>query len=463
MFSLDPLLILIIGISTVVSMIVLLRINAFLALIIASTVVSLLAPGELSVKISRIAEAFGSIAGTIGIVIALAAIIGRCLIESGAADRIVRLLVRLFGEKRSDISLMSSGFILSMPVFFDTVFYLLLPLARSMHRRTKKNYLLLVLAMATGASITHSLVPPTPGPLILADILSIDLGIMIGIGLLTGIPTAITIMFFIKFLSKRMDIPMRTIGGDRPEPEPLPDDQLPGLFISILPIFLPLLLITTNTIISTLARDAQIGSIIKHLAAVFAVLGDANLAMLISAGIALVILYRYRKPGREDMANLVENTLMTAGLIILIVSAGGAFGEMLKIAQVGNAIQDIFASGPDQQLSGMALLVLSFFIAFLIRFAQGSTTVAMITTAAMFATLLPEAKIIGFHPVYIAAAIGFGAQCGLWMNDSGFWIFAKMGGFTEVETLKTWSVTVSVMAVIGLLFTALFANILPLV
>ena len=160
---LNPLIILAIGVAIVIGMIVVLRINAFLALITAAMVVSLLAPGQLSEKISRVAFEFGATAGKIGVVIALAAVIGRCLIDSGAADRIVRMFLALLGEKRCAVSLMSSGFVLSIPVFFDTVFYLLLPLARSMHRRTSKSYLLLILAMGAGASITHSLVPPTPG------------------------------------------------------------------------------------------------------------------------------------------------------------------------------------------------------------------------------------------------------------------------------------------------------------
>ena len=147
-----PLIILAVGIAIVIGMIVVLRINAFLALITAALVVSMLAPGDFSEKISRVASAFGTTAGKIGIVIALAAVIGKCLIDSGAADRIVRMFVRLLGEKRCPISLMASGFVLSIPVFFDTVFYLLIPLARSMHRRTKRSYLLLILAMGMGAT-----------------------------------------------------------------------------------------------------------------------------------------------------------------------------------------------------------------------------------------------------------------------------------------------------------------------
>ena len=154
---------------------------------------------------------------------------------------------------------------------------------------------------------------------------------------------------------------------------------------------------------------------------------------------------------------------MSGGIIILITSAGGAFGAMLKEAQVGPAIQALFGNGADQQIGGIGLLFMAFFVASLLKFAQGSTTVSMITTSAMIATMLPSAEIIGFHPVYIAAAIGFGAQCGAWMNDSGFWIYAKMSGFTGMEAIKTWTVTLAVMSIVGFLITLLFATLLPLI
>jgi GntP family gluconate:H+ symporter len=457
------LVILAVGILTVLGMIIVLRVHAFLSLITAAIVVSVLAPGELGEKMSRVAEAFGTTAGKIGIVIALAAVIGRCLIESGAADRIVRLFVGLLGEKRCAVSLMSSGFVLSIPVFFDTVFYLLLPLARSMHRRTGKSYVLLILAMGMGASITHSLVPPTPGPLIIADTLGIDLGMMINIGLVVAIPTAVVMLFFIGWLSRRIEIPMRPLEGGRAEPEPLPDEQLPALPASFAPIILPVLMISTHTIVSTLAKGAEAGSGIVRLEGITAVVGNANLAMMVSAAIALYVLWRKRRPGRVEMARIVESSLMSGGVIILITSAGGAFGAMLKAAEIGPAIEGIMMGGGAAQLGGLKLLLMGFFVAFLIKFAQGSSTVAMITASAMLAALVSSPAEIGYHPVYLAAAIGFGAQCGNWMNDSGFWIFAKMSGLTEVETLKTWTVTISLLAFVGLGFTVLFAKLLPLV
>jgi len=582
-----PLIILAIGIALVIGMIVVLRIHAFLALITAALVVSLLAPGEMTVKIGRVAEAFGSTAGKIGVVIALAAVIGRCLIDSGAADRVVRMFMRLLGEKRAPVSLMTSGFVLSVPVFFDTVFYLLIPLARSMHRRTRQKYLLLILTMGAGASITHSLVPPTPGPLYIASDMGIDVGMMIMIGLLVAIPTAVVILFFIRWLTRTMDIPMRPIEGAGPEPEPLPDDKLPGLLVSLLPIILPVILISLNTITSTMAdaehaarfrtgdiadwpnfcttltdgsdeagaaaqrvmtrlpeeaqtlvgqtagavtvdseteatlQDAlnvligkkdfyqeqafagvELGEEAEELQgkgvsratlatverfnrlvleAAFAdhiephtwmtprrqatkftgLLGNPNLALLASAAIALFVLWQQRRPSRIELGKIIESALMSGGVIILITSAGGAFGAMLQKAQIGEAIKSLSTSAVGTEVQGLGLIFLAFFIAFLLKFAQGSSTVSMMTTSGIMVAMIANID-LSFHPVYLAAAIGFGAQCGNWMNDSGFWIFAKMGGLTEIETLKTWTVTVSFMAVVGLLFTALFATLLPL-
>ena len=460
---LNPLIILVIGVAVVVGMIVVLRINAFAALITAAMVVSLLAPGPWGEKISRVAMEFGATAGKIGIVIALAAIIGRCLIDSGAADRIVRTFVRLLGRERCAVSLMSSGFVLSIPVFFDTVFYLLLPLARSMHRQTKKSYLLLILAMGAGASITHSLVPPTPGPLLIAAELGIDLGMMISIGLLTAIPTAVVMLFFVGRLARRIEIPMRPLAGGVPEPEPLADDKLPGLLWSLAPIILPVLLISANTVAKTLAERPGAGAAAKQTLEVTSVIGNANLAMLLAGAVAVIVLWRQRRPGKEELAGIIESSLMSGGVIILITSAGGAFGKMLEAAQIGPAITKIVVGEAAGQIGGMSMMFIAFLVAFLIKFAQGSSTVSMITTSGMLAPLIVSKEVLGYHPVYIATAIGFGAQCGNWMNDSGFWIFAKMSGLTEIETLKTWTVTVSTLAVIGFLFSLLFANLLPLV
>jgi GntP family gluconate:H+ symporter len=257
-----PLITLGVGMAIVLGLIIVLKVNAFIALISAAMVVSLMAPGEWASKISRVAIAFGSTAGGIGIVIALAAVIGKCMLDSGAADRVVRAFLRLLGEKRAPMALMGSGFVLAVPVFFDTVFYLLVPLARSMHRRTGKKYLTYILAIGAGGAITHTLVPPTPGPLVMADNLNFDVGWMIMIGALVAMPAAFAGLLVAGLMDRFMGTPMRQIGSE-PDPEPLDDSELPSLFLSLLPVLLPVLLISTNTILTTVADREHAALIVR--------------------------------------------------------------------------------------------------------------------------------------------------------------------------------------------------------
>ncbi len=462
MFNLHPLIILVVGMLTVILMITRLRMNAFIALISSAVVVSLLSPGDLAEKISRVAEAFGNTAGSIGIVIALAVVIGKCMMDSGAADRIVRGFLSLLGEKRSSTALMASGFVLSIPVFFDTVFYLLVPLARSMHRRTKKHYLKYAMAIAAGGVITHSLVPPTPGPLIVADNLGIDIGVMIMVGALVAIPAAVVGMLFSGYADRRMNIQMKPLGSELSEPEPLEDPQLPGLLISLLPIILPVLLVSTNTIVRTMAKGAAEGSGLSRAVGITAVLGNVNFAMLMSTAIAMWMLKSKRALTNAQLAKVVEVSLMSGGVIILITAGGGAFGAMLKAAEIGPAIENIFKGDSGQPASGMMLLVLGAFIAALMKIAQGSSTVAMITSSAMIAAMVTSTKALGYHPAYLATAIGGGSMIGSWMNDSGFWIFVKMTGLTEAEGLKSWTPLLAIVGFTGVIVSFLLALILPM-
>jgi len=431
-------------------------------LISSAVVVSLLSPGALAEKMSRVAEAFGNTAGSIGIVIALAVVIGKCMMDSGAADRIVRGFLSLLGEKRSSTALMASGFVLSVPVFFDTVFYLLVPLARSMHRRTKKHYLKYAMAIAAGGVVTHSLVPPTPGPLIMADNLGIDIGVMIMVGALVALPAAVVGMLFSGYADRRMNIQMKPLGGGLSEPEPLEDHQLPGLLVSLLPIILPVLLVSTNTIVRTMAEGAAEGSGLSLAVGITAVLGNVNLAMLMSTAIAMWMLKSKRALTNAQLAKVVEVSLMSGGVIILITAGGGAFGAMLKAAEIGPAIENLFKGDSGQPASGMMLLVLGALIAALMKIAQGSTTVAMITSSAMIAAMVTSTETLGYHPAYLATAIGGGSMIGSWMNDSGFWIFVKMTGLTEAEGLKSWTPLLAIVGFTGVIVSFLLALILPM-
>lgn len=447
-----PILILLLGIIIVVGLIVGLRINAFVALIAAAIVISILSPGEWSTKITRVATAFGTTAGSIGIVIAMAAVIGVTMMNSGAADRVVQAFIRLLGQERGSPALAASGFMLSIPVFFDTVFYLLIPLARSLFTQTGRNYLKYVIAIAAGAAATHALVPPTPGPLIIAENLNVDLGIMILVGITVALPAAILGLIYAGWLNRRMTVPMRDVPGVDTEATVL--DTLPGLGFSVLPIVLPILLIAGKTIFLPLLDNDTI------LARWIIVLGDPNMALLLAAAVSTAVYIQMRRPSRENLGKLIEQSLMSGGLIILITAAGGTFGAMLKEAQIGPAISDLFAGASGT--SGLGMLILGFGIASLLKFAQGSSTVAMITASAMLAAMIAPEQDLGFNVVYLGTAIGAGSLVGSWMNDSGFWIYSKMSGLTEVETLKSWSVLLVILGISAGLMSVILSLLLPL-
>ncbi len=441
---------LVIGVVLLIAMMLVLRLNAFVALITSAMVISLLSPGEFAGKITRVGEAFGIVAGQIGIVIAMAASIGRCMMDSGAADRIVRSSLKLLGEKRAPTALMLSGFALSIPVFFDTVFYLLVPLARSLWTRTRKNYVLYLTAIVAGAAITHTLVPPTPGPLLVASALKVNVGLMMMMGLLVGLPTAALGVLVCKVLNWRMDIPMRPYAGEA-EPEVLEDDQLPGFWMSFAPIALPIALMSLNTIVGAL----EVGGPTAQIAAV---LGHRDSALLLAAAVAMFVLVRQRKLSFKELASRSETALMSAGMIILITAAGGAFGAMLREAGIKEMLQDVVGAQ-----GGLVILLTAAAVASMMKFAQGSGTVSMITTVGIFAAMDISPQMLGCNPVYLAMAIGSGSLVGDWMNNSGFWIFARMGGLTEIETLKSWTILTAALGVIGLGFTLLLAYLLPMV
>ena len=259
-----------------------------------------------------------------------------------------------------------------------------------------------------------------------------------------------------------MNVPMRPLAGDLPQAQAPEQNHLPNLLPSVLPIIMPVVMISANTIMSAIAKAADANSAISLAAKITAVVGNANFALLISAAIAMWVLYKQRKVSREQMAKLVETSLMNAGMIILITAAGGAFGAMLKTAQIGPTIEAVFKGDQGQDVVGMMMLGLAFLISVILKSSQGSGTVAMITTSALIAAMITSPQKLGYHPAYLATAIGSGSMVGSWMNDSAFWIFAKMGGLTEAETLKSWTVMLVIIGFTGLAATVLFAIILPL-
>jgi len=455
-----PFTVLALGILFVVVAIAVFRIHAFISLILAAVLVGALSsslPGgeganHIVTAIGLSMTEFGSTAGKIAWVIALAAIIGVCLMESGAADRIVRGMVRTLGEKRAGVALVLCSFFLSIPVFFDTVFFLLIPLAQALAFRLGKHYLYFVMAMCSGGAITHGLVPPTPGPLVMVETLNLNLGFTIIAGIGLGLIPAFAGLYFGKWLDGRMNIQFRESPGikiaDIEAIVSKKDNELPSFLVSMLPVALPVFLIAFTSFLAIWTTEGSFYNAME-------ILGNKNVAMFIGTLIALYTLAKQKGVSIKALGHVMEGPLGTAGTIILITSAGGAFGAMIRHAGVGDAIS---MASKD---TGLSLIILSWVVAAVLKVAQGSGTVSMITTSGIVAAIIGSGVDLGYSPIYLFAAIAFGSQVGSWMNDSGFWIVCKLSGFTEKETLRTWSALLAFMGVIGLIEVLIVSAIVP--
>ena len=492
-----PLFVLLLSVCWVVFGITKLKIHAFLTLMIAAIFVGMLSGPlpELSIENKGLFHnrvdlqassetdytlaikwsllGFGNTAGGVGLIIALAAIVGTCMMKSGAADRVVRFLLSIFGEKYAGLVLLLSGFLLSIPVFFDTVFFLLIPLARAMAVRAGGKYLYFVLAMAGAGAITHSMVPPTPGPLMIADGLGIEVGEAMVAGIIASILPACLVLYLAKWFDSKYNFPMREVAGSSKKSLEViinkSNEDLPSVFLSFLPIALPVVLISGLSILNLVRMHyTNFGGLDSGLGvgfySVLSFLGEPNMAMALAAVSSIYILLKQSiqdnggERGRLTslLSKELEEPLSTAGMIILITGAGGAFGGMVRLSGVGNSIENLSSE------LNLSYVLLAWLITAIIRIAQGSATVAMITGVGLMAAVLGDGSVLSYHPLYIFLAIGFGSITLSWMNDSGFWVVQRLSGFTEQETLKTWSLLLSAISLLGLAICLVGSYLLPL-
>ena len=448
----NPLIPFVVGIAVVVLLLVGLRLPAFIGLTLATLAVGLVTPAVPLAEVpATMTGAFGDVMAAIGIPILMAAVIGKCLMDSGAAERIVRAFLARTGDDRSEVALLGSSFVLSVPVFVDNVFYLLAPLGRSMYARTGTKYPLYIAVLSAGGLATHMLVPPTPGPLAMAETLNVDVGLAMMVGAAVAIPVAgVAGLGYGYWIDRRLDIPLRDAMGATAdalqEKAASATDALPGLGEALLPIVLPVVLIGANTATDAFAPESGV-------AGVTGFLGDPSVALTLAALAAAATHYRVSALGADAFREALVDALKSGGHIIAITAAGGAFGGLLRTAGVGEYIANGLAE------AGIPLLVTGWLVGGVIRVAQGSGTVAVLTGASMMAPLMEGVPV---HPVYMMAAIGTGALLFSWYNDSGFWIVNEVAGLTPAETFKTWSVVNTVMAVTGLLLVLLLSVVLPL-
>lgn len=443
----------IIGVFAVFFFVIRLKLPAFIGLTLSAFIVGIVTPEVPFAEVpSQIATIFGNTMAGIGIPILMASVVGKSLMDSGAAIRIVRGFLNVTGEEKSELSLLGSSYLLSIPVFFDNVFYLLAPLARAMKARTKIKYPLYITCISAGALVTHTLVPPTPGPLAMASNIGVDVGMVMIVGLIIAIPCSVVGgLVYGRWLDKRLDIPLReTMGSTKESLEEVankPLEELPGLGISLLPIILPVLFVGSDTITKALGVSESVRGLTSFV-------GNPTFALTTAALIAASILAKQKGFSTKKLAESLERSLESGGIIVAITAAGGAFGGLLKAAGVGQAI-----AGGLSEL-GIPLIVSAWLITGLIKIAQGSTTVALLTTSSIMA---PFASQMSSHPVYLITAIGTGGMLFSWFNDSGFWIINKVAGLNESETFKVWSFLNPVMSITGLIMTLIMSRLFPLI
>ncbi|WP_226041426.1 SLC13 family permease [Natrinema sp. DC36] len=458
-FAHSPLITFIVGLVAVVALLVWLDLPAFIGLIIAAFTVGVVntvfvADFSAADAGSRVATAFGENMAGIGIPILMAAVIGKSMLESGAAQRIIRGFQNILGESNSDISLLGSSSFLAVPVFFDSVFYLMAPLARSMRARVGRDYTLFIVVVGAGAATTHVFVPPTPGPLAVAAELGTDLGATIAIGIATAIPAAILAgLVYGRWINARLDIPLRdTMSTTTEELEDVaekPTSALPGMLEASAPIILAVVLIASLTVVDGFGDVVPSLETIRPVAAF---LGNKNVALTVAALAAAYSFMRHNDLSRDEWADELTEALKSGGNIAAITAAGGAFGALLAASGIGS-----YLAGGLQDI-GIGLLVTAWLIAAIVRIAQGSATAAMLTAAGIMAPLTGQLEV---HTAYLVMAIGAGANIFSWYNDSGFWLVKEIGGLTLGETLQTWTVLTTIISVSGLLTSLLLSTIFP--
>lgn len=448
------------GLFIVVGSILWLRLHAFLALVLGAYAVALLtstaelreyadgrvAKGEMTAKAAakfpekpasaRVADEFGKTCANLGILIAMATIIGEAMMLSGAAEAIAAAMLRWLGTARAHWAFFTTSFLLCIPVMLDTVMVLVAPLLKAVARKTQRDYLLLVLCTVAGGTITHSLVPPTPGPLFVAGELKVPLGLMIGMGSAIGLGAALTGVALAKVMNRKLaiTIPVEETAA------PVEARELPPLWLALIPVFLPIALI---------GLDASYphGWLIHTL-------GEKDMALTLGALAALLPLAF--RADKKLAATTVGSALASGAVIVLIIGAGGAFGGVLRQTGIAEVFGTVLGSA-----HSFALPVV-FLITMLVRTAQGSATVAMIT-AAPIAKAFIESGSAHVHPVYFAIAIGCGSKPVSWMNDAGFWIISKSSGLTEQQTLRTVTPMMALQGFAGLALTIVCAWIWPMV
>lgn len=429
----------VVSILVLLFLIIVIRMQAFIALLLVSLLAAVAGGIPVGEIIDTIQEGMGGILGYIAVVIGIGTMIGEMLHVSGGAKQIANTIIKSFGEKKAPWALSLIGLIVAIPVFFEVALILFIPLVYNITRKTGKSILRYGIPLAAGIAVAHSFIPPTPGPVAVAALIGADLGWVILFGLIAGIPaTIVGGIFFGRFIGERINVGVpENLVVDIPEIVDGKEKREPGFGIAVAIILVPLVLILSNT-----ASDVWLGE--EHITSQWmSFIGHPFTALMISILMAFYFLGTKLGFSREEVQRVATKSMEPVGMIILLTGAGGVFGRVLVETGVGEVLVDVMSS------TNLPVVLFAFLVATVLRVAQGSATVSMVTAAGLIA---PVIEMGSYSPPLIGAitiAIACGATVLSHVNDSGFWLVKEYMGLTEKQTLKSWTIMETIIGVVG--------------
>ncbi|MGO1056751.1 GntP family permease [Crossiella sp. CA198] len=437
-----------VGIAVLLTMIIKFKVEPFIALLIAGVLVALAAGLSIerlvgsaqAAKESLIETGFGGVLGHVAAIIGLGTLLGAILEASGGAEVLTRKLLGLFGENRAPLAMGLAGLIFGIPVFFDIGIFVLAPLVYVAAKQSGKSIVLYAMPLLAGLSVMHAFLPPHPGPVALAGLLKVDLGWLIIMGLACAIPAwLIGGVLYSSWIGKRINIPVaeELVAAGAAFADKNKDRREPSLALVCFIIGLPLVLILGATFGSVLLPK---GNQVLNVLTFF---GNPAIALTIALLLALWLLGTRRGMTGKEIGDMTGAALRPVGMILLVIGAGGFFGAVLSATGVGKALAGTLSD------AGLPFIVLSYVIACGLRIAQGSATVAIVTTAGIVAPLLTDAGYSQPQLALIGAAIAAGSIIASHVNDGGFWIVSKYFGIPTKETLQTWTVLETILSLVG--------------
>jgi len=435
------------GVSMLLLMVLKFKLSAFISLLITSIFVGILAGMPLSQITTSIQQGMGGTLGFVATVVGLGAIFGQMLESSGGAKSLAHYLLKKFGKSKASWALMLTGFIVGIPIFLDVGLIILIPIVYALTRDTKHSILYYAIPLLAGLAVAHAMIPPTPGPMAVSEILGVDMGWVILWGIIIGFPTAVIAgPVFGRFIAKKIYIPAPEVITET-NPEILDaSGKLPSFGIIALIISTPLLLILMSTLIGVGVKS---GAFEKNLLTdILTFIGHPFTALIIATLLSIRLCIS-RKMSRQTILDLSTKALGPAGIIILVTGAGGVLKQILVDSGIGKMLAESISE------SSIPIILLAWTLSALVRITQGSATVAMITAAGIMAPILPAFNLDQPNTALIVIAIATGATILSHVNDSGFWIVSKYLGMNEKQTLQSWTIMETIISVCGLVFTLL--------